>query len=150
MVQALLDAGVAPDTGVRTLNETPLFLAVTTGCSSQGQETDWLVETVRHLLAAGADLTLHDDNNNTALTHAAHECGPRIVELLVAGGAKVSGRNGSGLSPLRMALVMGNLDAAEVLVKKGARLAGEELAMVKASVTDARGKALVRNASGGH
>jgi hypothetical protein len=149
IVAALLAAGVAPDTGVRDLHETPLYLATFIGCSTQGEETDWLVETVRHLVDAGADLTIEDDNHNTVLISAAQMCGPRIVTALVDGGAKVGARNGSGLTPLGIALVHQKLDVAEALVKKGARLTREERAMVEPGMTDARGKALIKRASGG-
>ncbi len=150
IVAALLDAGVAPDTGVRDLTQTPLYLATFVGCSTQGEETDWLVDTVRHLVAAGADLGITDDNGNTVLTSATQMCGPRIVTVLVDGGAKLDVRNGSGLTPLGMALVMGKLDAAELLVARGARLGAQERAMVQPSATSARAKALVKRASGGH
>lgn len=149
IVAALLAAGVAPDTGVADLTQTPLYLATFVGCSTQGEETDWLVETVRHLVEAGADLTIQDDNHNTVLTSAAQMCGPRIVTLLVEAGAKVDARNGSGLTPLGIALVMKKLDAAEALVKKGARLTRAERAMVEPGATDARAKALIKKASGG-
>jgi hypothetical protein len=79
---------------VKNLDDTPMYLATRIGCSNQNGETDWLVETVRHLVAAGADLAIEDDNHNTALLFAADECGPRIVTLLAEGGAKVNARNG--------------------------------------------------------
>jgi hypothetical protein len=146
-VKALLDAGVAADTGAADLTQTPLYFATAQACHSQGAETDWLVETVRLLLAAGADINRVDDNRNTALFHAAQYCGPRIVALLVEGGARVDARNGSGISPLAMALILGNFDAAEALVAKGARLAKEDQVMVS-GVVDPRGKAIIQKASG--
>jgi hypothetical protein len=147
IVKALLDAGVAPDTGVKNLDDTPLYLATRIGCSSQQGETDWLVEVVRHLIAAGADVTIEDDNHNTALLFAAEECGPRIITLLADGGARVDARNGSGLTPLGFAFMGNHLDNAEVLIAKGARLTAAERDMVKSFATSARAKALLDKAS---
>ena len=147
IVKALLDAGVAPDTGVRNLDDTPMYLATRIGCSNQKGETDWLVDTVRHLVEAGADLAIEDDNHNTALLFAADECGPRIVTLLAEGGAKVNARNGSGLTPLGFAFMGNHLDNAEVLIAKGARLTAEERNMVKSFATSPRARALLDKAS---
>lgn len=145
-VKALLDAGIAPDAGVAELHETPIYRVVALGCNSQGAETDWLVETVRLLVAAGADLSRLDDNRNTVMISAAQYCGPRVIAALVDGGAKVDVRNGSGITPLTLALIVSNFDAAEALVAKGARLGKEDQPMVS-GVTDPRGKAIVQKAS---
>jgi hypothetical protein len=144
--KALLDAGIVPDTGAADATQTPLYFATAQACHLQGAETDWLVETVRLLLDAGADPSRTDDNRNTPLFHAAQYCGPRIVALLVEAGAKVDTRNGSGVSPLAMALILGNFDAAEALIGKGARLRKEDATMVS-GVADPRGKELIRKAT---
>jgi hypothetical protein len=145
-VKALLDAGIAPDTGAAQASQTPLYFALAQACHSQGADTDWLVETVRLLIAAGADVMRLDENRNTPLMHAAHYCGPKVVALLVEGGAKVDVRNGSGVTPLALALIVGNFDAAEALVAKGARIGKDDQTMVS-GVTDPRGQALIRKAS---
>jgi hypothetical protein len=147
-VKALLDAGVAPDAGAKDGNQTPLYFATAQACHSQGSETDWLVQTVSLLVTAGADVSRTDDNQNTAIMHAAQYCGPKVIAALVAGGAKVDVRNGSGVSPLQMALIMSNFDAAEALVAKGARLGKNDMTMVS-GVTDPRGKAIIQKAKSG-
>lgn len=139
-VRALLDAGVAD------LNETPIYQAVGVGCHTQGAETDWLVDTVRLLATAGADLARTDGNRNTVMISAAQYCGPRVIGALVDAGAKVEVRNGTGITPLALALIVGNFDAAEALVEKGARLGKEDQTMVS-GVTDPRGKKLIQRAS---
>ena len=123
-------------------------LAVAQACHTQGAETDWLVQTVSYLIAAGADVNKMDDNKNTPMMHAAQYCGPKIIGVLVAGGGKVDLKNGSGVSPLAMALIMSNFDAAEALVGKGAKLAKSDAPMVS-GVTDPQGKAIVKKAMGG-
>lgn len=147
-VKALLDAGIAADTGAADASQTPLYYALAQACHEQGAETDWLVETVQHLVEAGADVSRAGQNNNTPLMHAARSCGPKVVGILVSAGAKVDVRNGSGMTPLTMALVSGNFDAAGALVAKGARIASGDRMMVS-GVTDPRGKALVQKASAG-
>jgi hypothetical protein len=147
VVAALLAAGVPPDTGLPTLTDTPIYHATFLGCQAQGQETDWLVQTVDHLVRAGADLTRVDDNSNTVLVLAARDCGPRVIARLLDGGARLDARNGSGMTPLTMALVMGNFDAAEMLVARGAKLAARDRPTVS-GVTDERGRALIRRAGG--
>jgi hypothetical protein len=146
-VKALLAAGIAPDAGSAGTSEAPLHYAVAQACHSQGAETDWLVETVRLLLDAGADAKQVDDNGNSLLIHAGQYCGPRIVALLVDAGTPVGAKNKSGVSPLSLALVVGNFDAAEGLIAKGARLRKDDMMMVS-GVVDPRGKALIRKASG--
>jgi hypothetical protein len=146
-VKALLDAGIAPDTGATDATQTPLYFATAQACHSQGAETDWLVETVQLLVSAGADVSRGDDNQNTPLMHAAQYCGPRVIGVLVAGGAKLDARNGSGVVPLAMALIMSNFDAADALVAKGAKLGKNDQTMVS-GVTDPRGKAIIQKAMG--
>jgi ankyrin repeat protein len=147
VVKALLDAGVAPDTGVTTLNDTPLYMATEYACANQESEAEWVVDTIRHLVKAGATLTFKDDNSNTVLISAARNCGKQTVALLLDAGAKIGDRNGSGLTALGFALLGDKLDVAEVLVAHGAKLNKTERAMVEPSVKDAKGKALIKKAS---
>jgi anti-sigma-K factor RskA len=89
-----------------------------------------------------------DDNGNNILMSAAQMCGPRIVTALIAAGAEIKLTNGSGMTPLGMALLMKHPDAAEVLVSKGARLNASQAQMLNASVTDPRAKAMIQRAAG--
>ena len=98
------------------------------------------------LLAAGADVKMKDDNGNTPLFGAAQMCGPKIVGKLLAAGAEPNLVNGSGISPLGMALIMQKLDSAEVLVEKGAKLDEKQLQMVSGVATSDRAKAIVARA----
>lgn len=70
------------------------------------------------------------------------------VRAPVDAGADVEARNGSGMSPLSIALLMRKTDAAEALVARSARLSAREREIPDASVTDPRGKELVRRAAG--
>ncbi len=144
-VHALLDAGAKVNGGA-TPHDSPLVAAVFSGCGAKGGETEDLEKTVDLLLAAGADVKKKDDNGNTPLFGAAQMCGPKIVGKLLAAGAEPNLVNGSGVSPLGMALIMQKLDSAEVLVEKGAKLDEKQLQMVSGVATSDRAKAIVTRA----
>ena len=144
-VRALLDAGV--DVNAGSSSDCAIFAAVFSGCGSASGENERLVKTVDLLLAAGADVKRKDDNKNTILMSAAQMCGPKIVSRIIAAGADVNVVNGSGVSPLGMAIIMKKLDSADVLVDKGARLDARQSQMLAGVATDARSKAIVARAS---
>lgn len=145
-VRALLDAGVDVNSGAG-LSDSPIYFAVFSGCGGKQGENENLVNTVKVLLAAGADVKRKDDNGNNILMSAAQMCGPRIVSALIDAGAEIRVTNGSGMTPLGMALLMRHPEAAEVLIGKGARLTASQAQMLNASVTDPRAKALIQRAA---
>ena len=145
-VRALLDAGVDVNDGGPS--DDAIHRAVFSGCGKVGGENERLVKTVDLLLGAGADVKRKDDNGNNVLMSAAQMCGPKIVSRIIAAGADVNVVNGSGVSPLGMALIMKKLDSAEVLVAKGAKLDDKQAKMLAGIATDARSKAIVARASG--
>lgn len=143
-VAALLAAGVDPNAGPAA--DAPIVRALS-ACSHQGGETDDVVKTVQTLIDGGADLQEKDDNANTPLMSAAQYCGEKVVTLLLTAGAEANVVNGSGITPLAMAMIMNKLDAAEALVAKGARLTSEQAEMVSGMATDARAKAVLKKAT---
>ncbi len=144
-VQALLDAGVDPNAG--EASESPLVRAVFSGCGREGGESDALIRTVQILITAGADSNRKDDNDNTALMSAAQMCGPVIVERLIAAGAEVNYKNGSGISPLAMALILGKVESAQVLVEKGARLDQAQVERLSGLPPNPRAQEIIKRAS---
>ncbi len=144
-VQALLDAGVDPNAG--EASESPLVRAVFSGCGKVGGESESLIRTVQILIAAGADPNRKDDNNNTALMSAAQMCGPVIVGELVSAGAEVNYKNGSGISPLAMALIIGKYEAAQALVDKGARLDKPQVEMLSGVASNPQAQEIIKAAS---
>jgi Ankyrin repeats (3 copies)/HEAT repeats len=143
-VQALLAGGANPNAGNPA--DAPLVRAME-ACSHDGGENDAHVATIKALLAGGADVKRTDDNKNTPLMSAAQYCGAKVVKLLLDAGADPSPRNGSGITPLGMAMIMSRFDAAEVLVEGGARLNETEAQMVSGSATDDRAKAILKKAT---
>lgn len=143
-VAALLAAGVDPNGGPAGHN--PLDSAIL-GCAQAGGETAGILKTVDTLLAAGANARRKGDNNNTPLLSAAQYCGAGVVRRLIAAGADVNAINGSGTTPLMIAFFMKHLDAAEALVAKGATLTPEQASAVSSIATDARARAIIKNAT---
>lgn len=141
-VQALLEAGVDPNAG--PVPDSPLNRAIS-GCSHAGGETAANVETVRVLIAGGANVKSKDENGNTPMLSAAQYCGAAIVNQLIAAGAEVNPVNKTGMTPLAMALILTNVNAAEALIAKGAKLTSAQSTMVSGN-TDPRVKALVQKA----
>ncbi|HYM61182.1 MAG TPA: ankyrin repeat domain-containing protein [Thermoanaerobaculia bacterium] len=142
-VAALLAAGVDAKAGAA--GETALDSAIL-GCA-RGGESAGLLKSVDLLLAAGADVKRRDDNKNTPLMSAAQYCGAGVVGRLVKAGADPKVVNGSGTTPLMMALMMKHVDAAELLVAKGATLTPNQATAVSSMATDAKSKALIQKAT---
>lgn len=142
-VEALLAAGVDPNAGDE--GDAPLIRAMLR-CSSDG-ESDDVALTVAALLKGGADVKRKDDNQNTPLMSAAQYCGARVVRQLLAAGAELTPRNGSGITPLGMSILLGRWDAAEALIEKGARLDETEAKMVAGYAVDERSTKVVKAAS---
>jgi len=144
-VRALIAAGVDPnaDDG----NDTPPLVAAVDACSSDG-ESDAIVETVDALVKGGADVKHRDENKNTVMINAAQYCGAKVIDRLVAAGAEVNVVNGSGITPLQLALLTSHYDAAEALVAHGAKLTKDQAAVINNSVSDPRAKAIAKKATG--
>lgn len=139
-VRALLAAGVPVDA-----DNGAALIGAMSACSSEG-ETAELVEVVGVLVDAGANLKRLDENRNTPLITAAQYCGDKVVSKLVAAGADVNATNGTGMTPVMIAIFSNRYEAAEALVAKGAKLTKDQAAMVSA-MPDPRAKALAQKAS---
>jgi ankyrin repeat protein len=76
---------------------TPLMLA----CGfelTEGADSNMLMRLVKKLLAEGADVSLTDEEGQTALHCAVANCGFDTIEVLVAAGADVNAADSSGRS----------------------------------------------------
>lgn len=88
---------------------TPLMAAAGLGTLAPTEEAgteDEAIETVKYLLAAGADVNTVDRNGETALHGAAYKSLPRMVQLLTERGAKIdvwNRKNRHGWTPLLIA-----------------------------------------------
>ncbi|GAC1694583.1 MAG: hypothetical protein NVS9B5_37490 [Terriglobales bacterium] len=66
------------------------------------------LESVRLLLAAGANPNMTDNSGGTPLMNAAHYGNPTIVQALVLAGAKIDARNTEGKTAIEIAIEAGN------------------------------------------
>jgi uncharacterized protein len=81
------------------------------------------VSTISSLLAAGFDPNTLDEKGQVPLYLALREEAPRVVKALLAHPQlKVDQSNAAGETPLMMAALRGNLEAATELVNKGAAI----------------------------
>ena len=78
------------------------------------------IEIMRLLLAAGADITIGDNENSGPLHNAAVGGSVEAVALLIASGADVNTRDDNGMVPLLYALNYSHPDVARLLIERGA------------------------------
>jgi ankyrin repeat protein len=101
------------------------------------------------LLAHGAKVNDPHDTELSALMVAAQHCPAPVVHRLVTAGADLKFHTSLGISPLSMAFITENYDAAEALIDAGARLSPEAAAkLLESKKDDARRAALVKRARG--
>jgi ankyrin repeat protein len=109
-VRLLLEGG-ADLKAVTKMRRTALHVAAATVGAS---------ESVRLLLARGADPGASDSQGATPLIAAADNHDQASIRLLVEAGAGVNARNQGGFTPLIGAATNGNLEAVRLLLAKGA------------------------------
>lgn len=87
------------------------------------------IESVRQLLALGADTSAVDDLQYTSLIYAAMGGQEEIVLLLLASGADINAKsgNGSGMSALAQAVASGEEAVSKLLIARGAKTSPSEL-----------------------
>jgi hypothetical protein len=100
------------------------------------------------LFDGGADPNVMGIGNVPVFVFVAQQCPPSVVRLFAQAGARLDLRSPQGFTPLSMALVTGNLDAAEALLDLGARLSAEaRRKLYPTPPDDPRLAALVKRAS---
>jgi uncharacterized protein len=146
-VQLLLDAGVDPNAQLGDLPQSILSLASVTSCTLHN-DPKTRDAVIAALLAGGADPNAIDTGEVPLFVYVAQQCPRPVVEAFLAAGARLDARSPQGFTPLTMALVVKNLDAAEALVDHGARLSPEaSRKLFPEPPTEARLAALVKRAT---
>lgn len=123
LVNALLSAGV--DANAKgSLPQSALELA-SLSCAGGRVKADQVVRMMDVLLDHGARVNEPGMGGLNALFVAVQNCPPEVVRRLVKAGADLNARTPQGYTPLSMALIVENYDAADVLIGAGARLSAE-------------------------
>lgn len=145
-VEALLSAGV--DANDTTDMPKPALRLAMSACARK-LETARILTVIEVLLAHGAKVNEAAPSELSPLMVAAQHCPAPVVRRLLRAGADLKFKTSLGISPLSMAFITGNLDAAEALIEGGARLSPEAAAkLLKDHQDDARRVALVKKAQG--
>jgi ankyrin repeat protein len=109
MVEKLLKAGADP-------NGAPTPVIMTAARTGN-------VETVKSLLAHGADVNAKEDpRGQTALMWAVAEKHPEVARMLIDHGADVHARSMGGFTPLLFAARQGDMESARMLLEAGANV----------------------------
>lgn len=131
-VKILIDAG-ADVNCVGDYGRTLLFEAIygahmrEEGFKTEGgiHFTPYHIESIKLLIASGANVNARDDNGNTPLHGASSSFRgftdlPEIIRILLDAGAKVDARNNDGVTPLMRAAYTNAAENAEALIAAGA------------------------------
>jgi len=119
-VRVLLDAGL--DINAKSSAwMSPLAAAAVGNCVMPDAPLDGNLAVMGLLIKRGADPDAFDDRDNSILMTATQQCPLVVIKRLLDAGAKVNPVNKQDFTPLEMALVMGKIDIAELLVERGAR-----------------------------
>jgi uncharacterized protein len=119
-VIAMLASGVDPN-HKGSLPQSPLYMASVMACISRSGDLNDQLRTMDALISSGADVNANWAELNI-LTMSAQQCPGVIVKRLINAGAKIDAKSPQGFTPLSMALIVSNVEAATVLVEAGARI----------------------------
>jgi len=143
LTEALLSAGV--DANDPELIKPALRLAASS-CAGKRIETEKILTIMEILLAHGAKVNVPGETELSALMVAAQQCDGSIVHRLVKAGADMKFKTSVGFTPLSMAFLVENLDAAEALIDEGARISAEAAKKLLEGKDDPKYIALVKKA----
>ncbi len=133
-VIAMLASGVDPN-HKGSLPQSPLYLASVMACISRSGDLNDQLRTMDALISSGADVNA-SWAELSILTMSAQQCPGVIVKRLINVGAKIDAKSPQGFTPLSMALIVNNVEAAMVLVEAGARISETVAAKLLENSTD--------------
>ncbi len=143
-VEAMLSAGLNPNEHSDNLPQSPLEIAAMS-CADANNDIEDISRTIEVLLAHKANVRTTRADGRSVLFIAAQNCPSSIIRRLLKAGADSDKPTDQGFTPLSMALILGNYDAAEALIEAGARLSEEASAQLLAgNPDDARLKKLLQ------
>ena len=95
------------------------------------------VETVRLLIAAGADLNTANQFGYTSICIASHEGHVETVRLLIAAGADLNTANNEGITPIHAASDEGHVETVRLLIAAGTDLDEEAFSQLSVELKEA-------------
>ncbi|QDQ25143.1 hypothetical protein FNU76_01540 [Chitinimonas arctica] len=147
-VVAMLEMGIDPNGKILNMPQTSIEFAAM-ACQDKSVETRRVVQVMDALLSHGANPNQPGMQGLGPMLTAAQQCPGMVVERLVKGGGDINSRSYQGFTPLSMALAVKNYDAAETLVRLGARLKPETgKKFLEGTEVEARMKSIVGKAIG--
>jgi len=147
-INALLDAGLdASAQGIAGLDA--VGQAASIGCIDK-VPAERIVATLKLLKQRGANIGPADANGDTYLLGAVKNgCPAAVIGALIDLGEPPDVRGSRGLTPLELAIAAANIDAAEVLVARGARMSAKRIDdLFIEPPSEPRIKALLKGAQG--
>ena len=146
-VVSMLAMGLDPNAKPSSFPQTFLEFAAM-ACADKKNDTRRIVQTVDALLEYGANPNNEGMRDLGPMLTAAQQCPGVVVERLVKAKGNINASNSLGHTPLSMALIVKNYDAAETLVRLGARLKPESgKKILDGQESDTRLKALIKRAT---
>lgn len=143
-VRAMLAVGV--DSNETTAIPHSSIKLATMSCSGKRVPQEDIVTMIRVLAAGGAKINTSNPDASPMIT-AAQQCPAPVVKALLALGGDRNVRTTQGFTPLSMALIVRNYDAARTLVENGATLSKEAADKLSKAAQDDQARALIKKAT---
>lgn len=143
-VRAMLAVGVNPNEKT-ALPQSPIKLAAMS-CSGRQVPVEDIV-TMIHVLAGGGATVNPANPDGSPMITAAQQCPAPVIKALLEVGGDKAARTTQGFTPLSMAFIVRNYDAAKALMAAGATLSKEAAAKLSGKDVDAEAKALIKQAT---
>ena len=97
--------------------------------------SDGDLQAVKAALEKGADITTHDEYNNTALNVSASNGNLELIKFLVEKGSDINNLGGAAMSPLMQAATAGHVDASQFLIDQGALVTNDLIGAMNLKVS---------------
>ena len=143
-VRAMLAIGVDPNEKT-ALPQSPIKLAAMS-CSGRRVSVEDIVTMIRVLAQGGATVNPANADASPMIT-AAQQCPAPVIKALLEVGGDKAARTTQGFTPLSMAFIVRNYDAAKELMAAGATLSKDAANKLTSKDVDAEAKALIKQAT---
>ena len=143
-LRAMLAVGVNPNEKT-SLPQSPIKLAAMSCAGGRVPVED--IVTMIHVLARGGATVNPANPDASPMITAAQQCPAPVIKALLDVGGDKAARTTQGYTPLSMAFIVRNYDAAKALMAAGATLSKEAANKLSDPDTDAQAKALIKQAT---